>query len=91
VGTLTSTPTPVIAGTGAVGDTLTATTGSWGSGVTFAYEWILDADTDHLTVATTKTYQPTAGQEGHTLTLEVTGSKPGYTSATRDSEAILIG
>ena len=41
-------------------------------------------------MATTRTYTPAPEHEGRTLTLEVTGSKPGYTSVTKVSTGRVI-
>ena len=96
-GTLASTPIPVISGTPAVDSPLTAVVGAWtgatatGGSTTLTFAWILDAGTPGATtVGATKNYTPTADQQGHTLTFEVVGSRPGYNTVTRDSSPVLI-
>lgn len=82
-GTLTGT-VPTVSGTAKVGATLTATAGSWGpSPVTLRYQW-KRAGTP-ITGATAATYKPVAADVGKTVTVTVTGSKPGYTDLARTS------
>ncbi len=85
-GTLTA-PTPTVSGTPRVGNPLTAQPGTWTSGTTLAYLWLLDG----APVASGATFTPTADQRGRSLAVRVTGTKAGYTQATRDSEASTIG
>ena len=84
-GSLSSTPTPSISGTGAVGTPLTAVAGTWDNGVTLAYQWY--ANGNAITGATSSTYVPSVSDftNNATITVAVTGSKPGYTSSTQTS------
>lgn len=83
--TLTA-PTPTVKGTAKVGYTLTATPGTWGpTGVTLKYQW--KANGVAITGATATTFKATAAQVGKTLTFSVTGTKAGYTTATKTSAA----
>ena len=84
-GTLSSTPTPTISGSGAVGTALSAITGSWDSGVTFGYQWLSNGNP--ISGATASTYTPTVTDftNNAVITVAVTGSKPGYTSSTQTS------
>ena len=82
-GTLTA-PAPTITGTAAYGSTLTAVPGAWGpSPVTLTYRWyrsnILISD------ASAATYKVRSGDRGRTLTVKVTGSKTGYSTASKTS------
>ncbi|PTL71740.1 hypothetical protein C1I63_02005 [Rathayibacter caricis DSM 15933] len=84
-GTLTAV-TPTITGTARVGSTLTAVPGAWGPApVAFTYQW--KANGTALSGATGSTYQPSAATLGKTITVTVSGTKVGYTSATRTSAA----
>jgi hypothetical protein len=71
-----------------VGKLLTATTGDWGTGVTFTYRWYLG--TTPITNATKPTYTPTASQVGKNLSVKVTGSKPGHTTTSKVSAKAVI-
>ena len=84
-GTLSLTPTPTISGTPTMGYTLTAITGTWDSGVTLSYAWY--RGTSLVSTATTSTYVLAAADVGQTITVKVTGTKPGFTSVTRPSVA----
>ena len=82
-GTLTA-PTPTITGTAAVGSTLTAVPGSWGPGtVALTYQW--KASGTNISGATAATFTITAAQLGQTITVAVTGTETGYTTATKES------
>jgi hypothetical protein len=78
-GDLTATPTPTITGSGKVGTTLTADPGTWDDGVTLHYQWH-DGDT---ALGADAPLALVPAQLGRTLTLSVTGSRPGYTSVTK--------
>jgi len=78
------TPTPTITGTPQVGQTLTAGAGAWDPGVTLTHQWA--ADGTDISGATGTTYDPVAGDVGKTITVKVTGAKPGYTTVTRTSD-----
>ncbi|XAS71270.1 carboxypeptidase regulatory-like domain-containing protein [Micrococcaceae bacterium Sec5.1] len=79
-------PVPTITGTAKVGSTLTAVPGVWGPApVTLAYQW--KANGVSVVGGTAATYVPVTGDVGKTLTVTVTGSKVGYTTASRTSPA----
>ena len=85
VETLTA-PTPTVKGTAKVGYTLTGAPGTWGpAGVTLKYQW--KANGVDITGATATAFKLTAAQVGKTLTFSVTGTKAGYTTATKTSAA----
>lgn len=74
---------PAISGTAQVGQTLTASTGTWTpSGLTYAYQW-KSGGTDVGTDAAT--YVPVAGDVGKTITVTVTASKTGLSSVSETS------
>jgi 5-hydroxyisourate hydrolase-like protein (transthyretin family) len=86
---LTSTPTPKITGTHAVGHKLTANPGLWKpSVVTLHYQWYQDGSP--IPSATRSTYLVKISDSAHTITVRVTGSKTGYTSITRTSAGVAI-
>ncbi len=79
-GTIVNTSVPTIYGTLKVGKTIGVDTGSWSpSSVDWTYRWF--ADGVLLPGVTTKTFVPDASLYGKSLKAEVTGAKPGYTSA----------
>lgn len=79
------TSAPTISGTRAVGGTLTATPGSWGSGTTFTYRWY--ADGTAISGATAKTFKLTSTQAGRSITVKVTGTQSAYPTVTETSAA----
>ena len=79
-------PVPTITGAAKVGSTLTAVPGTWGPApVGLAYQW--RANGIAITGATAGTYRPAAADLGKTITVTVTGSKAGYTTAAKTSAA----
>jgi hypothetical protein len=74
---------PVITGTPKVGKKLKAVPGLWTTGTTFSYAWYADGkrikheSASHLTL--------TKAQKGKRITVRVTGSKPGYVTASKTS------
>jgi hypothetical protein len=75
-----STPSPVVSGTGVFGAQLTATIGTWDSGVTTHYQWkdgstVLGSDSP-LTLSD-------PALVGKTITLSVTGTKSLYVDVTK--------
>ncbi len=80
--TLTS-ATPVISGTPAVGRKLTAKSGAWTSGATLTYQWY--ADGSAIGGATGSTFALTSAQRDKAITVEITGSKVGYTTTSETS------
>ncbi|MBO9555991.1 hypothetical protein [Cellulomonas sp.] len=84
-GTLTA-ATPTISGTKVVGSTLTAAPGTWGPApVTLRYQWYRSGTA--ISGATASTYTLTTTDMGATLTVKVTGSKSGFTTASKTSAA----
>jgi hypothetical protein len=70
---------PTITGTATVGQTLTATPGTWlPSLVTFSYRWLrcdaLGASCTSIASATAATYAPVAADRGHRLSVAVTAA-----------------
>jgi serine protease len=81
-GTLTA-PAPTVSGTRKVGYALTAAAGTWTSGTTLKYQWYRSGAA--IVGATSSKYTLGAADLGKTMKLRVTGSKPGYTTAAKDS------
>jgi uncharacterized protein YjbI with pentapeptide repeats len=75
-GELTYAPTPTVSGTFKVGQTLTATTGTWDTGVALGFQWLRDGVA--IGGATNATYLLSAADNGRQLTVEVAGGKTGY-------------
>jgi surface antigen len=84
-GTFANTAPPTISGTPQVGQPLTAAPGTWSPTATYAYAWI--AGGTPIAGATGASYIPVAGDLRKTITVQVTASQPGYTSATVSSAA----
>lgn len=73
-------PVPTVSGTTTVGSTLTANPGTWGPGtVALAYQWFRSGVA--IAGATSTAYKPVAADLGQTIKVRVTGSRPGYRSA----------
>ncbi len=83
-GVLTS-GTPTISGTPTVGQTLTASPGTWSPTPGFTYQW--SAGGTAISGATSSTFVPTAAQVGKTITVTVTGTLSGYVPASKTSAA----
>ncbi len=85
VGTLTA-PVPTVTGTAKVGAVLTAVPGTWGPApVTLAYQWYRSGLA--ITGATAATYTLASADLGKTMTVKVTGTKSGFTTAAKTSAA----
>ncbi|WP_022882423.1 hypothetical protein [Gryllotalpicola ginsengisoli] len=86
-GTL-KTVTPTIDGTVKAGKTIEAIRGTWTSGTAYRYQWYVNGKA--ISGATGKTLTLKAGWAGMKVLVKVTGSKPGYTTATVASAAKTI-
>lgn len=77
---------PLITGVPEVGQTLTANPGSWSPmPVELSYQWL--ANGDAIAGATASTFVATPAQLGAALTVKVTGTRPGHTTAIATSPA----
>gem|GEM_PF-1734945 len=86
---LTATPTPTVSGTAQVGQVLTADAGTWEPvPVTLAYQWLRDGTP--IEGASDATYILVADDADHQVSVQVTGSAPGYADATVTSEPVLV-
>jgi hypothetical protein len=80
---------PTISGTAKVGSTLTAKPGSWGpSGVKLAYQWLRDGSA--ISGATSSTYKLVAADAGKKISVKVTGTLAGYTTASKTSAQVTV-
>ena len=80
---------PAVTGTAAVGQTLSADAGSWRPwNTSFAYQWLRDGVA--ISGATAVTYKVQAADAGHKLSVQVTGSATGYTTASKTSAAVTV-
>ncbi|MEP9382729.1 YncE family protein [Nocardioides sp. KR10-350] len=75
---------PWIKGLTKVGRTVTAVPGSWTSGARLHYQWRANGRT--VKGATAKALRVTRALVGKRITVKVTGTKPGYVTATRISK-----
>jgi hypothetical protein len=76
---------PGISGPAKVGATLTVHPGNWQpEPVTLAYQWYRSGEA--IAGATGARYTLVAADKGHRISVAVTGSKPGYASATETSK-----
>lgn len=82
IGCLTA-AAPTISGVARVNSALTANTGSWTSGTSFAYQWL--ANGSPISQATGASLSVSAGLAGKQISVRVTGSKAGYLSASVQS------
>ncbi len=84
---LSATPQPSISGSAEVGQTLTATPGSWSPApVDLDFQWLRDGSP--ISGATSSTYTLAAADTGRDISVRVTGSKTGYSSVERTSDAV---
>jgi uncharacterized repeat protein (TIGR01451 family) len=74
---LVLTPEPALVGTPKVGAVYQPTIGLWDEGVTLAFQWAANGTNVSGSAGTGASITPTAAQLGQTLTLRVTGTKPG--------------
>lgn len=83
---LISTPVPTVSGSAVVGETVTAAVGVWAPApVELAYQW--QRDRVGIAGATAAAYGLVAADEGHAITVVVTGSKAGYVTESKTSAA----
>ncbi|MEU4016335.1 cell wall-binding repeat-containing protein [Microbacterium sp. NPDC028030] len=71
--------TPTISGTAHVTGSLTANVGTWTAGTTFQYQWL--ANGSPLSGATGARLALSAAHAGKQISVRITGSNPGYVSA----------
>jgi hypothetical protein len=80
---------PTISGTPRVGSTLTVAVGTWAPApVTLAIQWYRDGK--KIRGATAGSYTLTASDRGAKVSVDVTGSKSGFTSTTEKSSSLKV-
>lgn len=77
--------TPTITGSAVAGQVLTAVPGDWTPTATFSYQW--NRDGSPIVGATGVTYRLGSDDFQHTVSVTVTGSQTGFTSASATSAA----
>jgi alpha-tubulin suppressor-like RCC1 family protein len=80
--------TPTITGTWKVGGKLTVKAGNWAD-ATLGYQWTRNGAP--IKGATGASYTLVAADAGKTVTVTVTGSKPGYTTVTKPAPGKVVG
>jgi hypothetical protein len=81
-------PIPGISGTGRVGATLKALTGSWDNGTTFTYQWLKDGK--RIPASTSSTYSAGFGDFGSDISVLVTALKHPLAPISKLSSAVKI-
>jgi len=84
-GVLTATAPPVVAGSPQVGVQVSTTSSTWSPTASRAYQWL--AGGKPIAGATQSVFTPAAEQVGLPLTVRVTATRAGYTTATSTSAA----
>jgi hypothetical protein len=77
-----------ILATAQVGQVLTPNTSNWDEGVILEYKWLSDGIA--INGATARNYTITAGDAGHSISVTVTGTKPGYSSQSVTSGVVTV-
>jgi hypothetical protein len=81
---------PAIAGTAAVGGSLSCSPGSWSGSPTFAYQWLRDGSA--IPGATSASYTVGSGDVGHSLSCRVTATEAdGSAQATSSPASVTAG
>lgn len=86
-GSLSSTPSPQILGSVAVGQTLTANPGIWDGAVALTYKWLKDGL--EIPGQNSSTYTLLQNDLDASISVAVTGYKPGFTTVTKTSVSTL--
>lgn len=84
-----NTPAPVISGSATVGTTLVASVAAWDSNVSRTFQW--QRDGFPISGAIETTYKLKTDDNGHTITLLLTGIAPGLPAISRTSNSIGVG
>ncbi|MGC4175055.1 hypothetical protein [Demequina sp.] len=87
-GPFTAAPVPTISGTPAVGQALTAVTGTWNPAPDFTYQWKRNGG--NIGSATSSSYTLTPADLGATITVAVTGTKAGYITTSKTSAGSVV-
>lgn len=82
-GTFKSSPAPTISGISEVGETVSANTSAWDSGVAFSYQWYSNGISIYGATSASYILQPS--ELNDLITVKVTGTKNGFNSVTQTS------
>jgi hypothetical protein len=82
-GSFTSAPTPTVSGVARVGTALLATPGTWTPTATVGFQWFAGGVV--IPGATANSYTPAAADLGKRLSVQTTGTAPGYVTTTKTS------
>ena len=85
---LALTPTPVLSGNNTPGQVVTVDAGTWDEGVTATIKWMVGGT--EVTGETGTTLTLTNDMIGKSVVAEVTGTKAGFTSVSKESNAITV-
>ena len=91
-GVFASFPAPVITGEAKTDSEILATMSGWGTGTTFAFQWLRDGQPIEGAVGSggsVSGYRVTSTDVGHSISVRVTGSKPGFESKTVTSSSVV--
>ncbi|WP_051274412.1 hypothetical protein [Cellulomonas sp. URHD0024] len=88
-GTITSSVKPTVTGTAKVGQTLTTSAGTWSpTGPTLTYQWLRGGAP--ISGATGRSYVLTSASKGASVSVKVTATKVGYTTASVTTAAVKV-
>jgi hypothetical protein len=87
-GTMVLSPNPLIVGSGAVGTSLSVNPGTWDSGVALSYQWLKNGNP--IIGKDGPEYLVSASDFESSISVKVSGSKPGYIKITKISLATSV-
>ena len=87
-GTMVLSPNPLIVGSGAVGTSLSVNPGTWDSGVALSYQWLKNGNP--IIGKAGPEYLVSASDFESSISVKVSGSKPGYIKITKISLATSV-
>jgi hypothetical protein len=85
--TFTQTGAPRISGDNVVGGGVMVFRGTWDDGVSFTYQWMRNGQA--ISGATSLNYVFKPEDAGQSITVQVTGSKVGFSTVTKESRAVI--
>ena len=88
IGTYTDVPTPVINGSGLVGETIDVSEGDYPDGTTFTYVWKRDGRV--IQSAYDEAYTLTPRDANTTITVKIIAKIPGYKTVRIESDGLSV-
>ena len=88
LGKLSKTHVPAVLGIPKVGQTVTASSAAWDSGVTLTYQWLRDGAA--ISGANNSSYMLSTDDNNKQISVELTGTKTRYATVTKISAAVKI-